>query len=312
MVSETSDYGSLNSKHKSQRKLNKFCLFGAFVSVCAIILFVNLIINDSYDSNSDELQSSFTSRCNSMQAVALEFCSVGLNCPSFKGYPIEISQKRVRRNIKYLNTSEYNALTNAMMIMKNMSMMEGKLKYGPAFRNNDYFVVKHVAAGFDLRGDQAHFSSAFITYHTLILLEYENSLIAVDPTIGAMPYWDWPDDSFSLFTADHFGELPGRGQNYEVTTSAFSGWIISAMNEEIWRSTYAPMMVNMSQCSYLGATTSGYFRDERVPVETPHLVRMGLQSSFENLTVEFLNCSSSSKFPLLEWYRCIEVRSSVS
>ena len=56
-----------------------------------------------------------------------------------------------------------------------------------------------------------------MTFHSLLLLEFENTLLSVDPSILALPYWNWNDttsDAFAaVFTSTKFGGLPGTGQN---------------------------------------------------------------------------------------------------
>ena len=74
--------------------------------------------------------------------------------------------------------------------MKTTSAADGAALYGASFRNYDALVVKHAVATTDARGDQAHFGPQFQTWHGAFILEFEMSLLAIDPAIGACPYWD--------------------------------------------------------------------------------------------------------------------------
>ena len=42
----------------------------------------------------------------------------------------------------------------------------------------------------DSRGDQSHFTRPFGTYHAAYILQFEEMLMAVDPVIESLPYWD--------------------------------------------------------------------------------------------------------------------------
>lgn len=262
-----------------------------------ILVLTSLSSPNSFESTSSS--SSSFSRCQ----MTSKACSVGLNCPLFSSQPIPTEQKRVRRNIKYFTETEFDAFATALLIMKNTSTIDGLNKYGSAFRNYDFFLAKHIAAATDIRGDQGHESSVFIIFHILLLCEFEESLLSIEPTIGGLPYWDWPDFSFTLFTDDRFGELPGNGTEFQVTTSAFSNWTISNMDNTTWHNKYGPFMHNISLCSYDGVTRNGYFRDPDSYAVDQHLVRMG-----SGLTApSHGKCTFAEKFPFLEWHSCIDV-----
>jgi hypothetical protein len=63
-----------------------------------------------------------------------------------------------------------------------------------------------------------HFSSAFILdFAHNVVLEFENSLLSIDPSIGALPYWNWNDtNAMSIFTPAKYGSIPGTGPNQEL------------------------------------------------------------------------------------------------
>ena len=98
-----------------------------------------------------------------------------------------------------------------MWVMKTAGLEEGSVMYGNSFRTYDSLVLKHALATTDTRGDQAHFGAHFITWHLAFVLEFENSLLAVDPTIEGAPYWDECITEPSVFGNDYFGSDPLRG-----------------------------------------------------------------------------------------------------
>ena len=56
-------------------------------------------------------------------------------------------------------------------------------------------LIKHAVAVDDPRGDQGHFSPCFMNFHRAFLLELEQSLLAISPAMGALPYWDITADN---------------------------------------------------------------------------------------------------------------------
>eukprot|EP00854_Cymbomonas_tetramitiformis_P012010 gene12010-14191_t len=151
-----------------------------------------------------------------------------------------------------------------MWIMKNTSWEAGQARYGTGFRTAGYFVGKHAVTTKDPRGDQGHFGSPFVTYHALMILEFENCIRAIDPSIEAVPYVDHTDtDAIAdAFRPERFGNLvspPPVG-----LTGRFHDWELPRMNVSIWESEYEPFMNSTEIDSvkpYNPNTTSGLFLD---------------------------------------------------
>lgn len=222
-------------------------------------------------------------------------------CPTCQSLP-KTSHRRVRKEIRSLSKSSFEIFSKALRIMKTTNMTVGKSKYGQSFRTYDYFVAKHMSAALDLRGDQGHFSSAFMTFHSLLVLEFENSLLAINPSVGALPYWDWNKTSSSVFVPSLMGAAPGTGPDNEVVAGFFANWTIQTMSPKIWTSHYAPF-INSTYLAFNGSTTSGYLRLNAVT--NKYLTRYGSSptSSSSNSSTYQLR----STFPWIEWYSCIEV-----
>lgn len=138
--------------------------------------------------------------------------------------------KRIRKEIRTLSNTEWNNVVKAFWVMKLTNDNEGKRKYGNRFISYDRLVLKHGISALDDRGDQAHFGPVFNTYHRAFIREAENSLLAINPSISGLPYWDSSSQT-SIFTKKYFGSLIGAGQGYVVNNGAFKNWPIAETNK---------------------------------------------------------------------------------
>jgi hypothetical protein len=114
---------------------------------------------------------------------------------------------RVRTEIRSLPEAEWSRVVAAMWVMKNTTTEEGRQRYGPAFVAYDYMTAVHAHAALNpigapllplliicsstqhmrsplCAGDQAHYGPVFAAFHRAWTLQFENSLLAVDPTIS--------------------------------------------------------------------------------------------------------------------------------
>lgn len=147
---------------------------------------------------------------------------------------------RVRKEIRSVSTEQWDRVVNAIWIMKTLSLNEGRLKYGRKFITYDLMVLKHARASFDPRGDQAHNHPIFPLFHRCWVLQFELSIIAIDPMIESLPYWDETIDSEILskskypqydpnfiFTDKYLGTHIGEGELYQVRNGRFRFWPIT-------------------------------------------------------------------------------------
>lgn len=149
---------------------------------------------------------------------------------------------RVRREWRMLSESRRKDVARAFWTMQNTSTEEGREKFGPYFVNYDEIVAQHACAVFDPRCDQGHVGPQFMTFHRLLLLKMELALLAVDPSIEALPYWDISLDSVGgkyykdpetwIFSDNFFGSYWGKGPNYEVNDGLFANWPIPEWTRE--------------------------------------------------------------------------------
>lgn len=122
-----------------------------------------------------------------------------------------VGKKRVRREIRSVPIKEWHSVLAALQVMKVVPQDVGISIYGKHFQNYDQLVIRHSLASLYGPGDAAHFSEVFPIYHRAWTLLLENSLLAIDPTIRGLPYWDFsldqnPDSGVtSAFSDRYFG-----------------------------------------------------------------------------------------------------------
>ena len=137
-----------------------------------------------------------------------------IRCPDACTKPVPVGTPRVRRAIHTLTAEQWMRVVNAMWVMRTVSTKDGIEKYGPFYRDYDYFLLFHSihggisGAGSDVTGGSSHFA----TWHAAHVLDFETSLLAVDPQIEALPYLDWAampvrSDLFNLFFGTPGGSL---------------------------------------------------------------------------------------------------------
>src|SRR5437762_12645753 len=105
---------------------------------------------------------------------------------------------RIRRNVKSLSTTQKTKFVNAVLALKTKPSV---LHPGSASlsRYDDYAEV-HMNAMMASPG-WAHRRPAFFPWHRVMLLAFENDLVAIDSSV-TIPYWDWPDNASDPFTND--------------------------------------------------------------------------------------------------------------
>ena len=216
-------------------------------------------------------------------------------------------KKRIRREVRSLTTEQWDKVVAAMWVMKTTDMNTGKDKYGDAFRTYDSLVLKHALATTDTRGDQVHFGAHFITWHLAFVLEFENSLLAVDPTIEEAPYWDECITEPSAFTNDYFGTDPTEAP-YEVVDGKFAYWPIERnFSIDDWSS----FIVENATVAFNGQASSSFLRGPENSVTTPFATRYGSGTGWESsvsatCTDEWWGCTSEFHEAWNDWYACIE------
>eukprot|EP00930_Biecheleria_cincta_P066300 TRINITY_DN5238_c1_g2_i1.p1 TRINITY_DN5238_c1_g2~~TRINITY_DN5238_c1_g2_i1.p1 ORF type:complete len:693 (+),score=94.90 TRINITY_DN5238_c1_g2_i1:43-2121(+) len=214
-----------------------------------------------------------------------------------------VVSQRVRREITQLTEAEWQRVVDAIWIMKNTSRASGESQFGSNFKPYNYFVMKHAVAVMDSRGDQGHFSAAFATFHAAFVLEFELSLLAIDPDIGALPYWDGVSD---VLTNSYFGSATGTGSDNVVNDGKFAHFPIeSNLDMADWSSHLKS--VDGASNGFTG--NGGFLRGTRPnnPTQTLELTRYGSAWTFPATGQD--ECAAISGC-WNDWYGCIEGGSS--
>jgi tyrosinase len=83
----------------------------------------------------------------------------------------------------------------------------------------------------------AHRGPFFLPWHRKFLEEIEAALMAIDPSISALPYWPWEQSSGrrSLWTANSFGPDGDPTNGDLVQTGPFATWRVLIFNVDTGR-----------------------------------------------------------------------------
>eukprot|EP00811_Abedinium_folium_P035303 NODE_8107_length_1522_cov_11.559140.p1 GENE.NODE_8107_length_1522_cov_11.559140~~NODE_8107_length_1522_cov_11.559140.p1 ORF type:complete len:487 (+),score=82.04 NODE_8107_length_1522_cov_11.559140:99-1463(+) len=208
--------------------------------------------------------------------------------------------QRIRREIRQLPKAEFDALVSAMWTMKRLDEDEGRRRYGPRFRSYDSLVAQHMNASLSATCDNAHYSPVFAVYHRLYTLAFEESLRAVDPSIMALPYWDYRLDTHnpagrgSVFSDEMFGDFRGDpNASYMVKNGRFADWPISDK----------PDKYHMRPSLY------GFLRGPMSMNEAPNLTRHGgglcdVHQSVGNVSM-WGKCLAKDN--IRDWHYCLDL-----
>ncbi|MFD9635147.1 tyrosinase MelC2, partial [Streptomyces violascens] len=125
----------------------------------------------------------------------------------------------VRKNQAHLTATEKRRLVDALLQLKRNG------KYDAFVTTHNAFIMSDTDTG-DRVG---HRSPSFLPWHRRFLIEFEQALQSVDPSV-TVPYWDWTVDrtpSSSLWAADFLGGT-GRSRDGQVMDGPFAqsagGW----------------------------------------------------------------------------------------
>lgn len=283
--------------------------FYAGIQETANIHVLNLLSSTTTDDDDEE---DTTEEEESTTPTTLSACEESQDYPVCEAPTISLEDKRIRREIRSLSSKDWEAVVNAMWIMKTTSLTEGQNLYGPSFKPYDHFVVKHAVATTDARGDQAHFGAHFMTWHLAFVLEFEMALLAIDPSIGAMPYWDETLAEPSVFTDDYFGSDTTAENNFVITDRAFANWPVSTFS---WAD-YESFLTGDASALGFGMDdtngTSTFLRGDGNLASEAFVVQYGSGTNWEQTTItatlenDWWACTVQDLVDWNSWYACIE------
>lgn len=157
---------------------------------------------------------------------------------------------RVRREFRTLSRAQQLAFARAVWTMKNLTEAEGRAAFGPRFQSYDRLVVKHFRAATDPACDQGHYGPAFPTFHRAFTLLFEESLLAVSPEVGALPYWDYNADlrafpslrDSTMFSDALFGSAsPTAADAYDVVDGLFANFPVARVADVAGFDAWTPL-----------------------------------------------------------------------
>jgi len=115
----------------------------------------------------------------------------------------------------------------------------------------------------------------------MLVLEFENEILKVDPFIEALPYWD-----FSTLSQDNvkplqvflrfFGSAPGSfDDNYQVVDGYFKRFPVAKVNAQLWESfdTFRRSVGSRNVTDLGPCFKSGYLRDPQNENTNPYVTR---------------------------------------
>ncbi|EOD26573.1 hypothetical protein EMIHUDRAFT_100598 [Emiliania huxleyi CCMP1516] len=118
------------------------------------------------------------------------------------GTAADLPFPRVRREWREHTEDEIDRYACALNVMSTISTEAGRKCYGRTYVYFPDIVMKHACVASDPRGDQGHRGPEFMLFHKSTLLTYEGSILAIDPKIGAIPWWNLPLDSAPVLNVD--------------------------------------------------------------------------------------------------------------
>jgi hypothetical protein len=213
--------------------------------VASLLMFVksqtidecNFLVNLQSESHPDECPGAIDPMpCSASCAEGDLNC---VTCPTCSASVVETP--RVRKEWQTLSETAKTAFFEAMKLMKSTPTAEGQVLYGPTFFTYDWFVQIHIASILMAGGgpnpkvanapylvDYAHSGHHFSVWHTIFVFKFEESLLAIDPTLGAMPYFDFRKDIGAPFGpgATEWGSLAGTGPESTVIDGALKDWTV--------------------------------------------------------------------------------------
>src|SRR5262245_53682653 len=125
---------------------------------------------------------------------------------------------RIRKNVKHLSDTEKGRFVDAVLALKAAPSV---LHPGdPVQRRYDDYAEIHMNAMMASPG-WANRRPAVFPRHRVLVLQFENDLAAIDPSV-TVPYWDWPGPASNPFTANFLGGDGNPAANDKVTTGPFA------------------------------------------------------------------------------------------
>ncbi|KAM9978943.1 hypothetical protein ACTFIY_012706 [Dictyostelium cf. discoideum] len=175
--------------------------------------------------------------------------------------------RRVRKNAAHLSEEERNKFLVAIVALKN------KYPNNCKYSEYDQFVILHLGAvslarksEYDekeleifnnnkLKVDPGHGNPAFLSWHRILLNNFEKALQTIDPSV-TLPYWDWTDRDAStnnIFIKEFMGGNGGiDGLGGKLVNSVFTSENGFYVRDELHKPSKNKISLGYTVVRYLG------------------------------------------------------------
>eukprot|EP00924_Labyrinthula_sp_SR-Ha-C_P003487 snap_masked-scaffold_15-processed-gene-10.35-mRNA-1 protein AED:1.00 eAED:1.00 QI:0/0/0/0/1/1/3/0/688 len=108
-----------------------------------------------------------------------------------------MNRKRIRREIRTISNADMLNYFDTIQIMRNTTLLEGRIVYGEDFRSYEYLLIKHATSALHKCIDQGHIPANVLSFHRSFILEFENSFLSIlqvlnpGSNLTGVPYWNW-------------------------------------------------------------------------------------------------------------------------
>ena len=131
-----------------------------------------------------------------------------------------LTEPRERKEWREMSDAEIDKFACAIHVMDNKTTRELRACYGNTSWAFADLVNLHACAASDPRGDQGHRSPSFMLFHKSFVRTFEMAILSIDPTIGAIPWWNMPLDSAPVLDLD--GKVKVSAGKYYCPTNTTS------------------------------------------------------------------------------------------
>ncbi|CAN0141328.1 unnamed protein product, partial [Discosporangium mesarthrocarpum] len=156
----------------------------------------------------------------------------------------QLITKYVRRELRSLDKEDLTAFLDAMETLYRVPA--NPLKYGDEYRDAFDFVALHNELAGGRECDHAHDGLGFLTIHTALSMQFEQSLQTVDPSVS-LPFWDYTIEaarvraagditafySSEVFDPDLLGGFPDLDEGEEYVLKE-GRWAYLPMSPKSW------------------------------------------------------------------------------
>ncbi|KAJ8599225.1 hypothetical protein CTAYLR_006380 [Chrysophaeum taylorii] len=223
------DLVCVSASNAYERRLKRPILDGVFPGI-VLELFQETEVSASARSCRIEPQKGLAVLNEDACAFVLVASLVGVYRVETDAGPFFLTGKYVRREIRDLCEEDRVRYFGGIHTIYDTSQQEGFAKFGPLFKNIEWFVRIHIHFSSAIECDSFHGGAGFLNAHAAIIMMFEQSLQAVDSRIAGH-YWDYTIDyargsllwdASVIFSDDWFGYVHTNNSLHVLDRGAFA------------------------------------------------------------------------------------------